>query len=48
MQVIEQTIKQKIFTIRGKQVMIDKDLPYVFTEQDSDKFKYQLITNNIK
>ena len=30
MQVIEQTIKQKIFTIRGKQVMIDSDLAELY------------------
>ena len=30
MQVIEQTIKQKIFTIRGKQVMIDRDLAELY------------------
>ena len=30
MQVIEQAIKQKIFTIRGKQVMIDRDLAKLY------------------
>ena len=46
MQVIEQTIKQKIFTIRGKQVMIDRDLAELYGVPT--KVLNQAIKRNIK
>jgi len=46
MQVIEKTIKQKIFTIRGKQVMLDRDLAELYNTET--KVLNQAVKRNLE